>query len=168
MTDAAALMRLARDTYRAAFGHSLSPGDLTAHLRGHLSLSHVARFIRDDTVLIAEEEGCLAGFAHFGRAVLPGSDVDADRELYRLYVRREHQNRGIGRRLMKAVLDHPDLRGAPRVWLDVWEHNHGARRFYERYGFVVEGKVSFAVASGAETSRDLVMALDRWANRATP
>ena len=43
-----------------------------------------------------------------------------------------------------------------RIFLDVWEHNPGARRFYERYGFVVVGDRSFAVASGAETSLDLI------------
>ena len=44
-----------------------------------------------------------------------------------------------------------------RIFLDVWEHNPGARRFYERYGFVVIGDRSYAVASGAETSLDLIM-----------
>ena len=46
---------------------------------------------------------------------------------------------------------------AARIFLDVWEHNPGAQRFYERYGFVVIGARSFAVAAGAETSLDLLV-----------
>jgi len=40
---------------------------------------------------------------------------------------------------------------------DVWEHNHGAQRFYRRYGFEVVGTRAFEVESGAATSLDLVM-----------
>ena len=43
------------------------------------------------------------------------------------------------------------------IVLDVWEHNPAAQRFYARYGFEVVGARAFVVASGAETSRDLIM-----------
>ncbi len=49
------------------------------------------------------------------------------------------------------------LQQATRIFLDVWEHNHGARRFYERYGFGVIGQRAFVVESGAATSYDLIM-----------
>jgi hypothetical protein len=38
----------------------------------------------------------------------------------------------------------------------VYNRDPIARRFYERYGFVVIGDRSFAVVSGAETSLDLI------------
>lgn len=49
------------------------------------------------------------------------------------------------------------MKTAERIALDVWEHNLGARRLYERYGFEVVGKRAFEVKSGAETSFDLIM-----------
>jgi len=49
------------------------------------------------------------------------------------------------------------MEGTANIYLDVWEHNHGAQRFYRRYGFEVVGARSFEVESGAPTSLDLVM-----------
>ena len=54
-------------------------------------------------------------------------------------------------------LEQLNQEASARIFLDVWEHNPGATQFYERYGFVVIGDRSFAVASGAETSLDLIM-----------
>ena len=148
--DGKALTRLARETYVAAFGHSFTPADLAAHLERHLSTSNVDRWIARDTVLLAEAEDRLVGFVQLGPA---GPAM----ELRRLYVLDGCQGRGIGSRLLRAALAHPDMAGADRIVLDVWERNHGARRLYERHGFQVVGRRSFAVASGAASNDDLIM-----------
>ena len=156
-TDAKALSALAAETYAAAFGHSMSPDDLAAHLEKHFSPEGFERILSEDRVLVAELQGRMAGFVQFGRAgaELAEDASDADWELRRLYVRAEVQNRGVGTRLMDAAL--AQLEGAERIFLDVWEHNAGALRFYARYGFKVVGERAFEVASGAKTSRDLLM-----------
>ena len=53
------------------------------------------------------------------------------------------------------------MNSAAIITLDVWEHNHGAQRFYQRYGFEVIGARAFEVESGEETSLDLIMARRR-------
>jgi ribosomal protein S18 acetylase RimI-like enzyme len=75
-------------------------------------------------VWVAEVDGRIAGML-----VLPvgGRWVD------QLYVDPEHQRRGVGRALLdRAKSQSPD-------GLDLWtfETNAGARRFYERHGFVL-------------------------------
>ena len=67
------------------------------------------------------------------------------------------RSKGAGTLLMQAALAHPQMQAAPAVYLDVWEHNHGAQRFYARHGFEVVGTRQFEVVSGAETSLDLIM-----------
>ena len=47
----------------------------------------------------------------------------------------EHQKRGIGTALMRAVLDEAAALGIDRVKLDVWRFNDEARRFFARHGF---------------------------------
>ena len=146
----------------AAFGHSFTPEDLAAHLANNLAPANIARFIAEDVVLVAEAGGRLVGFVQFGTAgpeYAPQSS--RDQELRRLYVRAESQNQGAGTLLMQAALAHPQLRHAPAIYLDVWEHNQGAQRFYRRHGFEVIGTRQFEVESGAETSLDLIMARDR-------
>ena len=155
LSDAAALSTLAMETYAEAFGHSFSASDLQAHLTDTLTIDHFRTYCDRDGLLVAEWDGAIVGYVHF--ATVRG-ETDCDAELLRLYVRSDSRNRGIGRALMAAALDHPLLSGTDRVILDVWEHNPAAMRFYRRFGFEVVGERAFAVRSGAETSLDLIMA----------
>ncbi len=45
---------------------------------------------------------------------------------------------GIGSMLMEYVTEWAKSVGCTRMDLDVWEFNDGARRFYEKYGFVTQ------------------------------
>lgn len=57
-----------------------------------------------------------------------------------MYVRQQHRGRGVGTDLVNAVLDAARARpGILLVQLTVSESNHGARRLYERAGFVQFG-----------------------------
>lgn len=160
--DIQALSHLAQITYSDAFGHSFLPSDLAAHLEYYLSPSRFIQILEQDTIFLADIDGRLVGFVQFGMADgYPQAYSDRDRALRKLYVLGDYQNRGIGRLLMEAALGQMEQEKADRIFLDVWEHNPGARRFYERYGFRVIGKKQFAVASGTETSLDLIMVRHR-------
>jgi ribosomal protein S18 acetylase RimI-like enzyme len=157
-SDARALSELAIATYADAFSHSLSAADLAAHLRENLAEACVERFIAADVVLLAAIEDRVVGYVQFGDVSMPIDGASgADRELRRLYVQGDHQGKGIGTALMTAALDHPRLEGARDIYLDVWERNRGAQRFYERFGFEAIGARDFTVASGAAMDRDVVM-----------
>ena len=156
-SDVTALSVLAQETYSDAFGHSFSEADLAAHLAKHLSPDNFTQILEKDVVLLAEVSDCIIGYAQFGA---PNDSVEPDRvqELRRLYVRSEYQSKGVGGALMEAVLSHPHMKNAATILLDVWEHNPGAQRFYQRYSFEVIGTRVFKVEFGAETSPDLIMA----------
>jgi diamine N-acetyltransferase len=168
-SDIGPLSQLAVETYTAAFGHSFEPADLVAHLEHHLSPQCIWRILREDRVLVAEVDGRLVGYVQFGDSDFDAEAVNSgDQELRRLYVLPAYQNQGIGAHLMEAALDHPTIRAASRIFLDVWEHNPGAQRFYARHGFKVIGRRQFVVESGAETSDDLLMVRDRLEQPAVP
>lgn len=164
-SDARTLSALAQKTYADAFGDSMSASDLAAHLEKNLSIAKIEQLLEQDTLLVAEIDGRMVGFVQFGKCdpstklgtSFEQADSETDQELRRLYVLREFQNRKIGAQLMNAALNHPRMKNAPRIFLDVWEHNHGAQHFYQRYGFRVIGERKFEVESGAETSADLIM-----------
>ena len=162
--DSPALAALARRTYADAFGHSQSPSDLAAHLAGNLSDARVLAFLDEDTVLVAESDAGLVGYIQCGALRPDFFDVEiapGDCELRRVFVLAAHQGRGIGAQLIDAALALPAMRAAPHVYLDVWDENRGAQKLYERYGFVAIGNRAFAVASGAETSFDVIMVRKR-------
>lgn len=156
--DARGWSDLAIRTYCESFGGSFSDADLAEILARTLSPDRFAEYLEEDVILLAEADQRLVGFIQFGPATsLDLKASDADRELRQLYVLSDYQDRGHGKSLMDAALAHPGLRDAGNIYLDVWERNHGARRFYERYGFEVIGERRLEVVSGAETDFDLIM-----------
>lgn len=59
-----------------------------------------------------------------------------DYELKRMYLRREHRGRGVGKRLLTTALDWARANDARLVRLDTTEQMAAARHLYEASGFV--------------------------------
>jgi ribosomal protein S18 acetylase RimI-like enzyme len=159
-TDIIRLSELAKSTYASAFGHSLNPTDLAAHLENNLSESCFEEFLDEDTILVAEREGRLIGFIQIGVVWSESDDDDfspEDAELRRVYVLAEFQGQGIGRKLIDAAFAEPRFAAARDIYLDVWEDNPRAQKLYESYGFRAIGKRPFEVKSGTKTGFDLIM-----------
>lgn len=89
----------------------------------------------DRTVLCAERAGLVLGVALIG----PPQDATADPrsagELYQLHVRLGHWSLGVGSRLHDACVAAWRDASLPTGLLEVYEHNHRARTFYERHGW---------------------------------
>jgi [ribosomal protein S18]-alanine N-acetyltransferase len=82
--------------------------------------------------VVAEDAGRLAGWA--GLAAAGGQS-----DVLTIGVRPELQGRGIGARLLSALLEEAAARGCVEVFLDVRADNRRARSLYERFGFVEVG-----------------------------
>ncbi|MGW0902954.1 N-acetyltransferase family protein [Streptomyces sp. NPDC002853] len=93
------------------------------------------------TNLVAvDPRGRVVGWACLGP--LGGGGTSATRgELYALYVQPSLTGSGIGRILLDAVHAHARADGFDLVLLWVLTDNSGARRFYERAGYVADGAV---------------------------
>jgi RimJ/RimL family protein N-acetyltransferase len=161
-SDVPALSELAKRTWAAAFGSSVSPEDEAAELEKMRSEGYFAEALRASTILVAEEDGTLLGYVQFGEVEIPEVEVrPGDQALHRIYVDLGLQGKGIGRELLKAAFRHPRLARASRIYLTVWERNEAAIRLYERFGFRTVGTTTFTI--GGEVVEDLVMLLDRGA-----
>ena len=55
-----------------------------------------------------------------------------------------HQ-RLVGARLFHEALTWLEREGPRTLWISVWSENHGAQRFYARYGFEKVGEYDFIV-----------------------
>lgn len=84
--------------------------------------------IRAGRTLVAEVSGQVVGMAVYGTH-------DDDLVLWKLYVLPEHHSRGIGRRLLEAVLARAAELGHRSLSVSVVAGNDRALRFYERHGF---------------------------------
>jgi ribosomal protein S18 acetylase RimI-like enzyme len=159
--DLRPLAALARKTYVDAFGPSFRAPDLRAHLERNLADDRFSEFLREDVILVAEREGDMIGFTQIGSAKAENFDfaiARGDQELRRIYVLKSFQRNGVGGALIDAALQLPASVEAPRIFLEVWEENLAARRFYERRDFEACGKRAFIPDSGVATGFELIMA----------
>lgn len=132
--DAAAIGEVHVRSWQAAYA-GLIPADFLAGLSAEARAASWARLIGDGgAVLVAEEDGVVAGFAAYG-----------DGRLYALYLLPEYWGRGLGRALHDRVVE--GLSGDSAI-LWVLATNERAKDFYVRQGWVADG------ASQTETIDD--------------
>ena len=160
--DAAALAELGARTFRDAFGADNTPEDMTLYLTTSYGPELQAAELRSAGIvtLVAESERGLAGYSQLRAAPPPGIvGGPGPIELWRFYVEREWQGRGVAQALMEATLEAAAARGAGTVWLAVWERNHRARAFYRKRGFVDRGEKAFLLGNDRQTDRVMALAL---------
>jgi ribosomal protein S18 acetylase RimI-like enzyme len=87
---------------------------------------------------LAEENMVVVGFISYN----PSNDEDLEDygAVYALYVLKAHQNIGIGRRLMEHAISHFIEKSYKGVSIWVLSTNLNAILFYERLGFIKDGK----------------------------
>lgn len=147
--DAPALSALAIAAFNAKFAHLYSAQDLETFLSENLVEAPIAAALADPDNLyqLAEADGQLVGYCRLGlKCGFPeyarGSTV---MELKQLYTAAGATGMGIGGQLMDWAMDQFTARGADEAQLSVYSENHGAHRFYERYGFEKVADITFKV-----------------------
>lgn len=156
--EAATYARVAAETFEVAYRETSDPANLAAHVAREFGEARQRAELEDParTVLAAREPGGdWAGFAAL-RAGSRAEGVTGARpiEIVRFYTQPRWHGRGAAARLMAAALAWGADRGHDEAWLQVWEHNARARRFYEKCGFRAVGTNPFLF--GDEWEADIV------------
>lgn len=148
--DAVGVAELGRRAFCAAFGHLYQAEDLQAFLSASHAPAKAATEIADPAMrihLAVDDGGDLLGFCKL--VLAPGwpESVRAAPaiELKQLYTDPQATGRGIGAALMDWALATALDLGAGEMQLSVWSGNHGAQRFYARYGFDHVADIHFMV-----------------------
>ena len=149
--DIPALARLGRESFVAKFGDMYSPEDLSAFLEEVHSEAAIAAELANPARLycLAERAGALIAYCKLGLACGWPEHARGRRamEIKQLYTAPAATGGGLGAALMDWALAELHKRGADEVQLSVWSGNHGAQRFYARYGFVKVADITFDVGS---------------------
>jgi ribosomal protein S18 acetylase RimI-like enzyme len=109
---------------------------------------HVGHLAADRRVWVAESNGEVVGFASTG----PSRDEDAAGagEIYAIYVRPDLCGKGIGATLLAHAGGDLAGQGYERAILWTLESNAAAQRFYERWGWRLDGSKKLDVLDGYE------------------
>lgn len=160
--DAPALAALGRDSFSAAFAHLYAPEDLAAFLHAVHDEAAVARRIGSPNRVyrLAEDaDGTLTGYCQLvlRDSFEPVSTALRPISLSQLYCAGSATGSGLGAALMDWALAEARTWGADEIRLSVWAGNHGAQRFYARYGFVHVADIGFWV--GQQRDDEFLFAL---------
>jgi ribosomal protein S18 acetylase RimI-like enzyme len=117
-----------------------------------------AERIRDSETLGAFEDAEILGVA--GLRVNSGPKESHKGMLVGMYVRPQARNRGVGRRLVVAVIEVARTRGVELLQLAVVSDNEPARRLYARLGFAEYGIEKKSLKQGGRYTDEVLMVKD--------
>jgi ribosomal protein S18 acetylase RimI-like enzyme len=135
ISDAAAIARVHVASWRSTYRGLLSD-DFLSSLDEAGYAERWGRILAEPTsrIYVAADGPDVVGFASGGRERAGESGYEG--ELYAIYVMKESQARGHGRRLVQAVVSGLRELGLRDMIVWVLRDNASARRFYERLGGV--------------------------------
>src|SRR5512139_656530 len=145
-----ALAAMARQCFAETFGHLYDAADLGAFLDNAYGPSGLLADLNDPQTefRIACLAGAVVGYAKLSPVRAPAESALAGAlELCQIYVLAPWQGAGVAPTLMDWAIARARARGAPELYLTVFDHNHRAKRFYTRYGFAESGRCTFRVGS---------------------
>lgn len=105
-----------------------------------------------DNIIVAELDGKIVGFSGYGPCRNPG--YEGIGEVFSIYILKEAQGLGIGRKLMDAAME--KLRNFDTIVIWVLKGNDHAFGFYEHYGFRFEGVEAPIMIGTPNTEQQLV------------
>ena len=151
---------VAAQTFYEAYERTAVPENIAMHIAREFGETQQRRELEDPAVSVLaarEPSGDWAGFTtlhadHVADGVIGTRPI----EIVRFYVRGRWHGHGVAKRLMEAAFRLGSERGHDVVWLQVWEENARARRFYEKCGLRAVGTKPFRFGDVME--RDIVYA----------
>jgi GNAT superfamily N-acetyltransferase len=128
--DVAAICRFGEMHIRPHYAPLIGAAAADEQVRRWWNKTHVGAAVAGGLVAVAEADGRLIGVGQRG-------GMGVDHVVYKLYVHPRHRGRGLGPRLLDALMGRlpPD---AERLYIEHFAANERAGAFYEREGFAVE------------------------------
>lgn len=156
-TDALALSTLATQIFLDTYATQGINDALAREVATVYTLEVFERRLRDADVelLLVTSGGYTVGFVDIAFATrCPVPDVRGA-EVFRLYVQRPFQRRGLGLCLISKAEASARARGLDTLWLTAWAGNQAALAFYASLGFVDIGTTEYIIDGVGHENRVL-------------
>ena len=128
--DAGAIRRFGETHVRAHYALLIGAAAADAQVRDWWNETHLGAAVAAGLVVVAEDGGELLGVGQRGRS-------GAEHVVYKLYVHPGQRGRGLGPRLLDALVAQLPA-DAGRLYIEHFAANERAGAFYEREGFTVD------------------------------
>ncbi len=159
------LRQLSITTYRETFDVSNSEENMKAYLDDAFNLKKLQDELLNEHssfyFLLVNDK--VAGYMKLNVLSAQTDITDLDSiELERIYILAAYQGYGYGRMLLDKALSIGREYDKAYIWLGVWENNHKARSFYDKYHFYKIGQHTFVM--GDDEQLDYVLRKDLYTN----
>ncbi|MES3038050.1 MAG: N-acetyltransferase [Bdellovibrionota bacterium] len=131
-----------RTTYARIFSRGLLEG-LSYETRSESALNRIRNPELDCFVAEDSSSGQVIGFSHMGKSREPNLSIDG--ELYAIYLLKEYQGLGIGRKLFETATGALQKRGYKQFFVSVFSDNHESVAFYKKMGGKLIGHDNYHV-----------------------
>lgn len=158
IADLEPLTQLCITTFIEAYGIHNTPENLNFYLQEAFNATQLTQELQSETeaYFILSEHDLPIAYIKLRYDCCPPDIADENWvEIQRIYVAGEHQQRGLGKELLKIAEAEAVSSGAHYIWLGVWQNNPKAIRFYEKNGFSIFGTQEFWL--GDDCQSDFLM-----------
>jgi ribosomal protein S18 acetylase RimI-like enzyme len=161
ITEAGALLKLSRQTFFDAFAAINNPDDIVAYATQAFTIQKIALELENSHshfyfALLNDE---IIGYLKLNHANAQTEFQDDEAlEIERIYILKKYQGNKFGEQLLNFAISQAQQAQCRYIWLGVWDQNHSAIRFYQRYGFNTFSSHYFMLGSDKQT--DILMKLN--------
>jgi diamine N-acetyltransferase len=154
---ASALGLMARQAFSDAFAHLYDPAAFRQFLEeAYGPAGRMERDFADPSIhwRVAAIDNQPIGYAKLSPLVAPApAPQPGAMELQQIYVLSPWHGLGVAEELMGWAIDAARAKGAPEIYLTVFDHNERAKRFYTRPGFSEVGHCTFRLGDRVDDDR---------------
>lgn len=153
ITDNELIAKLAADTFTESFAAQNTAEDLALYIQQNYTPENLALELTNPDMLyfIALEENEAIGFVKL-RTNEDLIELKGKKsiEIQQIYVLQSHHKRKVGAMLMQKSIEIAISLEMEVIWLGVWEHNHKALEFYQKWGFERFGTHNFVLGNDVQ------------------
>jgi GNAT superfamily N-acetyltransferase len=154
---ASSLGAMARQAFSETFAHLYDPIQFSQFLDEAYGLGgSMERGLTDPSICwqIAAIDNQPIGYAKLSQLTAPAPSPRAGAmELQQIYVLSPWHGKGVAGRLINWALETARSKGAPEIYLTVFDHNTRAKRFYSRHGFTEVARCTFRLGDRVDDDR---------------
>ena len=152
--DGGLIADISRQTFYETFSANNSPENMAKFFNLQFSRENLVDELNDvhNIFFLAYFEEQVAGYLKLRDHLAPPELKNLPGlEIMRIYSVTGMIGKGIGRLLMQTSIDEAIKRNKSVIWLGVWEHNHRAIDFYQKWGFEKFGEHDFVLGDDVQT-----------------
>lgn len=154
MVDLDVLVNMSRDTFVHAFEKDNNPEDFWNYINDAFNENTIVEQLLNvnSKFYFVYLKNVLVGYFKLNKNKAQ-TEQFAKRsiELERIYVLKDFQNQGIGKRILLKTIDLAKQSKATFIWLGVWQENKNAVRFYESHGFKIFDSHPYYIGNDKQT-----------------